>query len=187
MSTVPTLKNKDIILRAFKSEDIDDRFQAGRNAEIIHMFGGDTRNLKPYTRKEAKQYFQQPALPYKAMRWVMEFNSKCIGGARLILFESDRKARYAIGIFDIYSLWKGLGTTATNLVLSHAFDSLGLHRVELRVLEYNQRAIACYKKCGFAIEGVERDSALVEDNWASEVMMSILEPDYRVLHKSGSV
>ncbi len=187
MSTIPILKEKDIILRAFKPEDIEDRFQAGRHAEIVRMYGGDTRNLQPYTREEAKQYFEQPVYPAEAIRWAIEYQGKCIGNARLTIFSSDRKARFAIGIFDINSLGKGRGPTATNLVLKHAFDSLGLHRVELRVLEYNQRAIACYKKCGFTIEGIERDSALVEDKWESDVMMSILEPEYRAMHNQYSL
>jgi [ribosomal protein S5]-alanine N-acetyltransferase len=183
---IPTLQGNNLILRAYKPEDAEDRFRAGRQAEIVHMFGGDTRNMKPYTREEAKLYFEQPVLPYNAIRWVMEFEGKCIGGAKLTLFEADRKARFAIGIFDISKLGKGLGTEATNLVLGYAFITLGLHRVELRVLEYNKRAIACYQKCDFTIEGIERDSALVEDKWESDVMMSILETEYRALHNQKS-
>jgi len=51
----------------------------------------------------------------------------------------------------------------------------------LRVLEYNQRAISCYQKCGFVIEGREREGALVEDKYETDVMMSILEHEYKVI------
>ena len=30
-----------------------------------------------------------------------------------------------------------------------AFGILGLHRIDLRVLAYNTRAISCYRRCGF--------------------------------------
>lgn len=35
-----------------------------------------------------------------------------------------------------------------------------LHRVDLEVLEYNNRAIHCYEKCGFKIDGILRESAI---------------------------
>ena len=187
MITVPLLKGSNIILRARKPEDTEDRVRAGRHQEIVHMYGGDTRAIKPLTREQAEKEFEQPVLPYEAIRWMIEFEGKCIGGTRLTLFDTDRKARFAIGIFNITMLSKGLGTEATNLVLEYAFNTLSLHRVELRVLEYNKRAIACYKKCGFVIEGLERDSALVEDKWESDVMMSILEAEYRAIHNRYSL
>jgi len=59
---------------------------------------------------------------------------------------------------------------------------LGLHRVDLRVLEYNKRAIACYQKCGFVMEGIEREGALIEDRWESDWIMSILDREYFQLH-----
>lgn len=58
---------------------------------------------------------------------------------------------------------------------------MGLHRVDLRVLAYNERAIAAYRKCGFSQEGVERESAWIDGKWFDDVMMSILEDEYRAL------
>lgn len=69
----------------------------------------------------------------------------------------------------------------TRLVLRYAFEDLGLHRVDLRVLEYNDRAIAVYEKCGFVREGVERESANVAGKWHSDLIMGILEHEYRAL------
>lgn len=47
------------------------------------------------------------------------------------------------------------------------------------MLEYNGWAIACYEKCGFVREGIERESALVAGEWHSDVIMGILEHEYR--------
>lgn len=65
-------------------------------------------------------------------------------------------------------------------------EQLGLHRVDLRVLAYNHRAIACYEKCGFVREGVEREGALVAGEWHGDVMMSILEAEYRAASREWS-
>jgi [ribosomal protein S5]-alanine N-acetyltransferase len=112
--------------------------------------------------------------------WVIEHEGRCIGSALLHSFEHEnRRARYAVGILDAERLGQGIGTEVTRLVLRHAFERLALHRLDLRVLEYNHRAIACYQKCGFIREGVERETLLVDGTWHSNVMMSILEHEYR--------
>lgn len=65
--------------------------------------------------------------------------------------------------------------------LYDAFEELNLHRVDLRVLEYNKRAIKCYEKCGFIKEGVEREGALIEGKYETDVFMSILDREYDVI------
>jgi [ribosomal protein S5]-alanine N-acetyltransferase len=50
--------------------------------------------------------------------------------------------------------------------------------VELKVLEYNHRVIACYEKCGFIKEGVEREGAFIEDKFETDVFKSILDREY---------
>ena len=59
---------------------------------------------------------------------------------------------------------KGLGTEAIRVILSYAFEDLGLERVNLSVFEYNEPAISSYEKIGFKKEGrisraVRRDGA----------------------------
>ena len=103
---------------------------------------------------------------------------KCIGTANLKLTTQDRKARYSIGIFNPTKWNLGLGTEVTKLVLKYAFEELKLHRVDLKVLEYNLRGIRCYEKCGFIFEGKEREGALIGAKYETDVIMSILESEY---------
>ena len=63
---------------------------------------------------------------------------------------------------------------ATRLVLQYGFEVVGLHRIDLRVLAYNERAIACYRRCGFVEEGRERDAALIDGEWHDDVIMAVL-------------
>lgn len=68
----------------------------------------------------------------------------------------------------------GLGRETVRLILAHAFGALGLHRVSLRVVAYNTRAIRCYLACGFVEEGREREAALVGGERHDDIMMGIL-------------
>ena len=101
-----------------------------------------------------------------------------VGTARLHgVDEHDRRARYAVGLLDSSRLGMGLGSEVTRTVLGYAFDELGLHRVDLRVLAYNTRAIRCYERCGFVEEGREREAAFVDGHWHDDVIMGILQSE----------
>ncbi len=82
-----------------------------------------------------------------------------------------------IGESDVWG--RGYGTEATQLMLDHAFGTLGLHRISLYVFEFNERAIHAYKRCGFVIEGRSRESIWRDGRWWDEMAMSILESDWR--------
>jgi RimJ/RimL family protein N-acetyltransferase len=143
------------------------------------MYGGDVRNLEPYTLENATNWYHK--MLQNPIEWAIEFDGRCIGQARLTVNYNDKRARHAAGIFDEKLLNQGIGTEITKAVLQYAFGTLGLHRVDLRVLEYNKRAIRCYEKCGFLKEGVEREGALIEGKWENDWMMSILEYEYDAL------
>lgn len=167
-------------LRPPRPTDEEDRLKVGRDPELIRMYGGDYRNTAPLTPEEVGRWYER--LHSDPLSWAIEADARCIGHCRLHSLDKDnRSARYAIGIFYRDYWGKGYGTEATRLVLRHAFEQLKIHRVDLRVLSYNERAIAAFRKCGFVEEGRERDSVLVAGEWHTDVRMSILEHEYRAL------
>ncbi|NLG49454.1 MAG: GNAT family N-acetyltransferase [Chloroflexi bacterium] len=52
---------------------------------------------------------------------------------------------------------QGLGTEALRLLVQYAFMELNLRRLQLTVFDYNERAMAVYRKCGFQLEGTFRE------------------------------
>ncbi|MDR6899147.1 RimJ/RimL family protein N-acetyltransferase [Rhizobium miluonense] len=90
----------------------------------------------------------------------------------------DKRATMAIGIYDPALLGKGFGTEAIMLLLRHAFGEMELHRIGIRVLAYNQRAIRAYEKCGFVVEGRERETAYVNGSWHDDIMMGLLDREF---------
>ncbi|MEV0226332.1 GNAT family protein [Streptomyces sp. NPDC050704] len=73
---------------------------------------------------------------------------------------------------------RGLGTDATRLIVGHAFEQLGLHRVSLGVYTFNPRARRAYEKAGFVAEGVEREALLSGGEWFDSVRMSVLAHEW---------
>lgn len=88
----------------------------------------------------------------------------------------DQRASLA-GINDPGLLGQGLGTEAMHLAIDYAFGPLGLHRLTVRVLEYNTRAIRAYQSCGFSIEGRERQAASIGGQCYDDLMMGLLAID----------
>jgi RimJ/RimL family protein N-acetyltransferase len=77
---------------------------------------------------------------------------------------------------------RGYGRRVLALVLRYAFDQLSAHRLWLDVLAHNTRARHLYTSSGFVEEGVLRECFRTESapgGYASLVVMSILEPEYR--------
>lgn len=74
---------------------------------------------------------------------------------------------------------QGYGTAALQMVARFCFRELGLHRLGLVVRADNERAIAVYKRLGFALEGCERDAAWVEGRWVNFLHMGLLASQWR--------
>jgi RimJ/RimL family protein N-acetyltransferase len=94
----------------------------------------------------------------------------------------NRSANIRIGIFNEKDYSQGYGREALVLMLNHAFGGLNLHRVELGVYDFNERAIHVYKQLGFKQEGVLRDSLHFNHRFHNQIIMSILAEEFRHLH-----
>ena len=177
-STLAILEDGDLRLRAPHKNDVNARYVLDNVPEIQHMFGVDLNACEPITQDSAQAWVNlQLATPNL---WIIELEGRLIGSVFLHSIDmQDRRASLAMGILDPDLLGQGYGTRVLHMVLRHAFDVIGLHRISLRVLDYNIRAIAAYKKVGFVQEGLEREAALVGDTRYDDVMMGMLAADYK--------
>ena len=71
-----------------------------------------------------------------------------------------------------------LPTEAARTILRFAFEELNLHRVELEVFDFNQRAIRAYEKAGFRREGTRRQHHFLHGGYHDAHIMSILEDEF---------
>jgi RimJ/RimL family protein N-acetyltransferase len=92
---------------------------------------------------------------------------------------ANRVAWLGIGIGDRSRWGQGYGSEALALTLRYAFDELNLHRVQLTVLAYNERAIALYKRCGFRQEGVFREFGLRDGRRYDMYLYGLLSTEWQ--------
>jgi RimJ/RimL family protein N-acetyltransferase len=90
----------------------------------------------------------------------------------------DRSAGMGISIGEKAYWNQGYGTDAVCTLLGLALGEMNLHRVSLRVDADNPRAVRCYEKAGFRLDGTLRDNVFREGHYIDQHVMSILQPEY---------
>ncbi len=166
-----------VTLRQPREGDAADRLALGDDPGIMRMFGVDPAALPPLDEARTARWVQ--GLADHPCAWVVEHAGRLLGEARLdAIHAGDGRAQLAVGLYDSTKLGLGLGRQTVRLVLHHAFDALRLHRVGLRVIAYNTRALRCYTACGFRLEGREREAALVGQERHDDLLMGILAHEF---------
>jgi ribosomal-protein-alanine N-acetyltransferase len=144
----------------------------GYDAEILRMFGVSTPVDPSMTTGQAAAWVGSLGKDGE-IEWVVEHSDRLLGAARLHSFETGDRCMYAVGFFDKAKLGQGLGRIVTRLVLRHAFDDLGLKEVGLLVLDFNERALLCYRSCGFHEVTRVPSDVFDGDRIANDVVMRV--------------
>lgn len=85
---------------------------------------------------------------------------------------------YSIGITIGSRFWnRGYGQDSINTLNKYLFEELNAIRVELEVIKCNERAISCYKKCGFVEEGIKRNKCYIDGKYLDTIIMGILRDE----------
>lgn len=169
-------KQSEIYLRPMTVDDTDDIVK-WRNSESVKQFfiyQGE------FTRESHLNWIETRVNTGEVIQFmiVLKKNDKAIGSVFLRDVDmQNKKAEYGIFIGDESVRGKGYGSVAARLILKHAFYEAGLHRVYLRVLADNERAIKSYEKVGFKKEGYLTDDVFVRGSYRDVVWMAIVNPE----------
>ena len=103
---------------------------------------------------------------------------KKIGMIRLSAIDRTHRSMCVGGDIAEEFSGQGHGKAMYELIFKLGFNSWGMHRLWLLVLETNHRAIKLYKKMGFVDEGKQRKARYKNGQYLDYLMMSILEDEY---------
>ena len=113
---------------------------------------------------------------------IMEPDGKILGESVINEIDRDmRCANFRICLYHMTERGKGIGTWAVKVTRDFAFEKLRLHRLALDVYSFNPRAEKVYLKAGFKREGVLRDAVMDGDRYGDDILMSILEDEWKRL------
>jgi RimJ/RimL family protein N-acetyltransferase len=175
----PVLLGHAVTLRAPHPDDIEARRRLGLHPEIQWGLGHTIREPRELTHDEARAWYRRMTDTPDAASWVVDVDGAMAGVARLhTLVPAERRASFSITLMAPEYLGRGLGSASIRLVLAHAFETLGMHRVGLRVLARNTRAFTAYRRAGFVVEGRERETIEIDGTWQDDLIMGILHHEY---------
>ncbi len=111
----------------------------------------------PITQKKEKNILEEMALNHHAFAIIDKQLNKIVGVIGLENLDTINRAT-EMGVFlGDKGYWnKGYGEEAIRLMLDYAFNILNINNIMIEVIEYNERAINCYKKIGFREIGKRR-------------------------------
>jgi len=150
--------NNNVRLTALTQNDLSTITHWHQNAGFLRMF--DALPSYPKTEEILSRWLEERHQATDVFLFAIRLhdNDDLIGYIEIdeILW-SQQVGGVTIAIGDPQNWGKGYGYEAMQLALRFAFYELNLHRVQLTVFNYNQRAIALYEKLGFQREGVYRE------------------------------
>jgi UDP-4-amino-4,6-dideoxy-N-acetyl-beta-L-altrosamine N-acetyltransferase len=77
---------------------------------------------------------------------------------------------------------KGLGVEASELLLGHGFEILGLNKIYLHVISTNEPALKLYRKLGFVQDGVARQHLFLGGHFVDMCQFSMLAAEFACRH-----
>ncbi|MFD5652802.1 GNAT family N-acetyltransferase [Streptomyces sp. NPDC127039] len=176
-SEKPVLTGDKTVLRPFTAEDADVMWEIVNDPEVVRFTFEPTTELS--LDRLRSWYGVRTADPDRLDLAVTDRATGELVG-EVVLYEWDPAARGCTfrTLVGPRGRGRGLGSEATRLIVGHAFERVGLHRVQLEVYADNPRARRVYEKAGFVVEGVRREAALRGGVWVDDVLMAVLDHEW---------
>lgn len=93
----------------------------------------------------------------------------------------NQSALSAIKLLPAYN-GKGIGTEVVMLTMAWAFYNVGLRRLHSTILDFNGPSLGLYiKKCGWKVEGRQREAIFRKGEWHDLYSVAILKRDFDAL------
>jgi putative acetyltransferase len=168
LNNVELKDGRTVLIREFRIEDKE---------KLIELYGVLSDEavrwaLPPYSRERIERWLSNLQ---NLIVIVAFYKDKIVGHAQIYKFPHPRRKGTGDLIVYLHQDFHavGLGTAMLTEVIELAKKE-GLYRIWLQVIADNKPAIHLYKKLGFKIEGVMKDSYFGEDgNYHDELVMGL--------------
>lgn len=116
--------------------------------------------------------------PQSFGRFVIEADGERVGSIGFRVVNARNRIAEA-GRFAIHPRFRGrgIGDEAGRLFQRHLLVDLDMHRVELQIYGFNERAIAHAERTGYLREGVKRKAYLKHGEWQDAVLFALVRDD----------
>lgn len=185
-SIKPILEGKKVVLRPFEANDWKIMIDILEDLEVKKLTGSITndeeanKTLDTSNKEKIKCWYQSrnQQTDRLDLAIVDRETGNLIGEVVYNDFDEDTNNIYLRILIGAAGRNRGLGTEAISLFIEYGFQVLNLHKIELEVYSFNPRAEKSYKKNGFILEGVRRESFCYNAEYIDTKLYGMLKSDY---------
>jgi RimJ/RimL family protein N-acetyltransferase len=178
----PTLTGDRVVLRPVEGADAAGLVELLNDPEVRRLTGTHGQ-VRPGVLERAERGYASRAAQDDEL-WLAitdKHTGSYVGEVVLQELEADnRSCSFRIALVGPRAFGRGYGTEATRLILAHAFETVGLHRVDLEVYAFNPRARHVYESVGFVREGTKRHALHWQGEWIDADTMAVLADEWAI-------
>ncbi|WP_243639565.1 GNAT family N-acetyltransferase [Streptacidiphilus pinicola] len=176
----PTLIGKRVLLRPVTVADAPGLVELLNDPDVRRLTGTHGQVRPGVLERAEALYSAQAAEDDELYLAVVEpATGEYLGEVVLEDLDADnRSCSFRIALVGPRAFGRGYGTEATRLILAHAFEAVGIHRVGLEVFDFNPRARHVYERVGFVHEGTKRQALHWQGAWVDAHVLAVLADDW---------
>ncbi len=148
----PNLVGELVTIRPFREADVEPAWEMVNEPEGQDL----TATHETFDPEQIRQWYLSRNEQDDRLDLAIEENATAEFVGEVVLNEyepSEETASFRISLRGPAWFGRGLGTEATQLIIDHGFDTIGLRSITLEVLARNPRARRSYEKVGFRVTG----------------------------------
>jgi RimJ/RimL family protein N-acetyltransferase len=175
---LPVLRGKRVTLRELRASDAQSLFAMLTTEEVSRFISPPPTTVEGFERFIAWTLRQRHAGSYACFAVTIEGSDTAVGIFQLRELEPGfGTAEWGFAIGSPY--WgTGAFVEGAELMVTFAFETVGVHRLEARAAVRNGRGNGALRKMGAVQEGVLRKSFLKDGEYLDQVMWTILDEDW---------
>jgi [ribosomal protein S5]-alanine N-acetyltransferase len=177
---LPTITTDRLCLRWLEASDVPALWDTFSSPEVCRYW-----SHPPLTDKAAAEALRDQIVRYFRERTLFQWGiaeratDKVIGTCTLAELSSQHR-RASLGYALARSAWgHGYIAEALPALVSFAFTTLGLHRLEADADPRNARSIRALERLGFQREGLQRERYFLSDEWQDAALYGLLQSEWR--------
>lgn len=185
-SHLPELTTPRLTLRRMMVLDTEDMYEYAGRPDVTKYLTWLPHPDREYTR-EYLQYLGNRYAAGMFYDWAVVYEPDCkmVGSCGFTAFNCSSDSA-EVGYVLNPSYWgKGIATEALSRVLEFGFEELGLHRIEAKFIEENERSRRVMEKVGMTFEGVMREGMLIKGVYRNIGICSILASEWKSRQQSA--
>ncbi|MBZ0298470.1 MAG: GNAT family N-acetyltransferase [Anaerolineae bacterium] len=172
------IKGDRVLLRSLRREDMHIQWRSENDPELFFLDGGTPRPTSLewlYAHFDHNVSHPDP----NSVAFAIEADGNYIGHCGLHNIQATaRTCELGIEIGNKDYWGKGYGREVVRLLLIYAFEQRNLNRVSLQTHSENERALRCYRACGFIEEGRFRQKLWLNGHYVDGIAMGILRDEF---------